>query len=178
MIPWFIATEPFNPTNGEAWGKYVRWSGINHLEEIVSLDPLLCPTVLSEMKDSYWPHVVNEDYMLSFFLDFEFFRKEIAAIPSKNVLCVFRNPPYQPSAPNVGDFDFLGYDLVDFENSASALTNCGGFPDVFSNAELSSVGLLPHFERALEVQNLLRVRHPEEFHANCHIWAIFRAKDY
>jgi Zn-dependent protease with chaperone function len=30
--------------------------------------------------------------------------------------------------------------------------------------------------RAVEVQRLLRQNHPEEIHANCHLWAIFREK--
>jgi hypothetical protein len=29
--------------------------------------------------------------------------------------------------------------------------------------------------RAVQVQALLRSLHPEEHHANCHVWAIFRA---
>jgi hypothetical protein len=75
----------------------------------------------------------------------------------------------------VARFQFLGYDLVDVEDTASALTNCGGFPDVFANSELSRFGLLPELARAVEVQRLLRSLHPEEHHANCHVWAIFRA---
>ena len=72
-------------------------------------------------------------------------------------------------------FEFLGYDLVDVQASASALTNCGGFPDVFGGAELSSKGLLRSFARAVEVQALLRATRPGEAHANCDRWAIFRA---
>ena len=73
------------------------------------------------------------------------------------------------------NFEFLGYDLVDVQASASALTNCGGFPDVFDKAELSSKGLLTSHARALQVQSELRARYPEEHHANCHVWAVSRA---
>src|SRR5574337_549154 len=99
---------------------------------------------------------------------------EVELIQRKNVLCVYRNPSQQPLAPTVADFEFLGYDLVDVQNSASALTSCRGFPDVFANSELSEHGLLPEFVRASEVQRLLRAMHPEEAHADCHLWAIFR----
>jgi hypothetical protein len=58
---------------------------------------------------------------------------------------------------------------------ASALTNCGGFPEVFASSELSGFGLLTDFGRAVEVQRLLRSRFPEEIHANCHLWAVFRS---
>ena len=73
------------------------------------------------------------------------------------------------------NFEILGYDLVDVQASASALTNCGGFPEVFENSELSSKGLLTSCTRALEVQSELRRRYPGQPHANCHVWAIFRA---
>lgn len=176
MQPWFIATERFDSTRGAAWTNYIAWSGLAHLDEVVSLDPILCPTVLPRIKDAYWPHIVNEDFMLSFFVDLDLLLKEISAVRKYNLLCVYRNPP-RPPPPCKGPvaFEFLGYDLVDVEASASALTNCGGFPDVFKNEELSSKGLLTSHARAVEVQAGLRSRYPEEHHANCHVWAISRA---
>jgi len=86
----------------------------------------------------------------------------------------FATPLTQPDAPAFADFRFLGYDLVDRESSISALTNCGGFPDAFANSELSNAGLLTDLRRAVEVQRTLRALHPEERHADCHVWAIFR----
>jgi hypothetical protein len=175
MIPGFIATQPFTPEDGDRWLDYLRWSGLMQLQEVVSLDGMLCPTLLPEIKDEYWPHMVQEDFMLNYFLDFDYLMTQVAAIEKKNVLCVFRNPPERPQAPPVAQFRFLGYDLVDVQGMASALTNCGGFPDVFANSELSSVGLLPDLERSIEVQAKLRSVHPGEHHADCHVWAIFRA---
>jgi hypothetical protein len=72
-------------------------------------------------------------------------------------------------------FDFVGYDLADIQGSTSALTNCGGFPEIFSNSELSEKGLLSSFVRAKQVQDDLRRLNPQEIHAHCHLWAIFRA---
>jgi hypothetical protein len=69
----------------------------------------------------------------------------------------------------------LGYDLVDVEGGASALTNCGGYPDVFADRELSPKGLLTSHGRALQVQAELRTKHPGEHHADCHVWAISKA---
>jgi len=175
MKPWFIATEPFAASDGTKWQKYIEWSGLTQLVELLSLDPMLCPPILADVKDEYWPHIVNENFMLAFFLDADFLRQQVANIHYKNLLCVFRNPSEPPIPPD-GPFYFAGYDLVDIEHSVSALTNCGGFPDVFSNSELSTVGLLPDFDRAVEVQKLLRQRYPQEPHAQCHLWAIFRER--
>jgi hypothetical protein len=174
MQPWFIATEPFRPGHPE-WARFIEWSGLSQLKEVV-FDPILCPTVLSETKAEYWPHIVNEDFMLNFFVDLEFLLGELPDAVERNLLCVFRNPVSEPPLPATSmNFEILGYDLVDVQASASALTNCGGFPEVFENSELSSKGLLTSCARALEVQSELRRRYPEEPHANCHVWAICRA---
>lgn len=172
--PWFIATEPFTPENGTKWRDYIDSSGLEQLVELVSLDSMLCPTLLPEIKDEYWPHIINEDFMLHFFVDFDFLVKEVASIPRKNVLSVLRNPSRHPEPPSIAPFEFLGCDLVDVQCSASALTNCGGFPDVFANAELSSTGLIPSRERAIDIQQRLRSAYPSEPHADCNVWAIFR----
>lgn len=175
MIPWFIATERFTPED-KAWNKYIKWSGLRQLKELVSLDTSLCPTVLPNIKDEYWPHIVNENFLTRFFLDFDFLSRQIQNVPEKNVLRVFRNPAQLPQDPSVADFQLLGYDLLEvYGADISALSNCGGFPNVFANSELSEFGLLTNFDRAREVQKTLRSLHPEEPHANCDLWAVFRA---
>jgi hypothetical protein len=177
MEPWFIATEPFRPGHPQ-WARFIEWSGLSQLKEVV-FDPILCPPVLPEIKAEYWPHIVNEDFMLQFFVNYDFFREQIAGIPAKNVLCVVRNPDGQPALPaSLGSFTFLGFDVVDVQSSASALTNCGGFPDVFDNTELSPHGLLMSHARALEVKARLHEKHPHEPHGECHVWAIFRADNH
>jgi hypothetical protein len=40
MQPWFIATQTFNSRQGEAWVKYIAWSRLAQLNEVVSLDPM------------------------------------------------------------------------------------------------------------------------------------------
>ena len=175
MQPWYIATDRFTSRH-KGWTKYIAWSGLTQLDEVVSLDPVLCPSLLADIKPEYWPHIVNEDFMLNFFVDLEFLLAQLPGAVEGNLLCVFRNPLNQPPLPTGSlTFEVLGYDLVDVQGSASALTNCGGFPEVFDNSELSSKGLLSSCTRALEVRSELRRRYPEEPHADCHVWAILRA---
>jgi hypothetical protein len=73
-------------------------------------------------------------------------------------------------------FAFAGFDLVDVRGDISALTNCGGFDGVFLNAELSEPGLLTNLTRAQQVQTSLRLEYPEESHAECHVWGIWRQR--
>ena len=176
MIPWFVATAKFDKTDA-TWAKYIEWSGLRQLDEVVSLDSSLCPTVLPDIKPEYWSHIVNEDFMLHFFTDLEYLRGETAAISRKNLLCVFRNPAGHPSAAQVPEgFEFIGYDLLEKDSGISALTNCGGFPKAFSDSELSEKGLLMAHERSRTVQDALLREYPNEPHADCHLWAIFRCR--
>ncbi|MBP1858434.1 hypothetical protein [Rhizobium herbae] len=175
MMPLYLAVEKFSPSDGQGWNDYVAWSGLTQLDEVVSLDGMICPFVLEEIKDSYWDHIVNEDNMLNFFTDFDFLLNELGAVQHANVLGVLRNPTLEAVQRGLGNrFHFVGYDLLDQDHSISALTNCGGFPDVFDNAELSTKGLLTDHSRAREIQHDLRRLHPEERHADCNVWAIFR----
>ena len=162
MIPWFVATEQFNKSDA-AWAKYIAWSGLKQLDELVSLDSSFCPTVLPDIKAEYWNHIVNEDFMLHFFTDLDYLRGETASIFRKNLLCVFRNPFAHPNAAQVPEgFEFIGYDLLDKESGTSALTNCGGFPKAFSNSELSEKGLLRTHARARTVHDALVREYPQE----------------
>ena len=176
MSPWFAATERFGPHLKDAWSKYVEWSGLNQLDEVVSLDAMLNPPLLAEMKAEYWPYFPSGCRMFGLFTDLAFLLGQVPQSSKRNILCVFLNPIEPPKLPqDLARFELLGYDLVEVEGSTSALTNCGGFPGVFSNGELSSKGLLVSHVRAQEVQAKLRASHPEEHHADCDLWAIARA---
>ena len=100
--PWFIAKATFTPGLGEAWEKYIEWSGLTQLDEVVSLDPMLCPSVLPDIKPSYWPHIVNEDFLLDYFVDLEFLLEQVAGITDRNLLRVHLNPPAPVDAASKG----------------------------------------------------------------------------
>jgi hypothetical protein len=176
--PFYIATKKFGPLAGESWAQYIKWSGLTQLRELVSLDGMICTTVLPEIKNDYWPFIVNENYMLYYFTDPEYLLTQIQNVPKKNLLCVFLDPAEQPITPaGPVQFSWRGYDLIEVNGDISALCNCGGFPKAFSNSELNEVGLLSDLGRAREVQARLREFYPKEHHshANCDVWAIFQA---
>lgn len=173
--PWFIAVERFGRADGSAWAKYVEWAKLDQVEELVSLDNMLCPTALRDVRDHYWPRIVNENFYLHFFTDLEFLRRELEAenVKGARLLCVFRNPDKRPAvSAELSSFCFLGFDLIEAESGISALSNCGGWPEL-DNRELSKWGLLEDHTRARELQTILPRNHPEEPHANCDLWAIF-----
>jgi len=173
--PLFIGTKRFAPSDGEKWHKYVDWAQIPALVEIVGLDCMLCRRLIDKFQDEDWQHIVNEDFRLDYFSHLDYLQRRIVGIYPRNVLGLYRNPGCHITAPpGPGDFRFAGYDLIEEQTQISALTNCGGFPDVFRNDELNRFGLIDDFERAREVRRALAQQHPAEHHAQCEIYAIWR----
>jgi hypothetical protein len=171
----FVAKRPFDLSVGEAWNQYVTWSRLSQLDEVVSLDNMLCPSVPEELTSADWDHNVHADYLTFFFRSLDYLRNRVAGDDRLNILTVLQNPTETDLAEtSLPGFAFAGFDLVDVHGDISALTNCGGFDLVFANAELSDLGLLTDLSRGRDVQTSLRLEYPEESHAECHVWAIWR----
>jgi hypothetical protein len=170
-----VAKRRFDHAAGERWTQYLAWSGLSQLAELVSLDEILCPTVPSQLVPEDWKYNVHADYHTSYFRSFQYLRERVAFERNLNLLGVLRNPtPQSLGAVSLPDFTLLGFDVVDVHGDISALANCSGFDDVFAGTELSSAGLLPDLGRADEVRHALLRSHPQEQHAECHVWAIWR----
>ena len=173
--PLFIATERFDPSDGEKWQKYCEWAKIRGLVEVVSLDAMLCKHLVNELQDEDWHHNVKEDFRLGYFYHLDYLTQRIQDIPRKKTswdyIEIRRFISQRLQRP--GDFGFVGYDLIEEETQISALTNCGGFPDVFGNEELNRFGLVCNFDRACEVKQFacpeLPGRTPCSVRVVCHL---------
>jgi len=175
--PWFKAVKKFSPQSGESWRKFIDFSGLNQLTELISFDICLCPDAIEELTDEDWKYNVDEDYVCFFFRDLEYLLKRVASRSDINILAAVRNPGEDCRDCFEDDrFEFMGYDVVDTCANISALTDHGGFKKAFRNEELSEVGLTPSFERAYEIQHLLRKLYPKDPHSNCDVWAIWKMK--
>ena len=174
---WFIAVQKFGPQSGESWRKFIEWSRLTQLTNLVSFDNCLCPCVIEELTAEDWEANVDQDYVCFFFRDLDYLLKRIIGRTDVNILAAIRNPT-EDSKDWFQDerFEFMGYDVVDIYGDISALTNCGGFEKAFRNDELSNVGLVSCFERAYEIKQLLRKCYSEEHHTECDVWAIWKMK--
>jgi hypothetical protein len=171
----FVAKRCFDPALGESWGRYVEWSGLSQLSEVVSLDDILCPTVPVQLSAADWEYNVHADYQTSYFRSLEYLRERVAGEQRLNILGILRDPtPGDLEQAVLPGFNLVGFDVLGVTGDVSALTNCGGFDDVFAKAELSHLGLLTDLERANQVQRDLRKAYPYESHADCHVWALWR----
>ena len=173
----FTVVERFHAGEGDRWAKYLEWSQLNHLKETITLDTCLCPPVLKKLSDSDWPHVLPEGPIYGMFSDLRWTESRVPPTPDTQLLAVIRDPQvgdvnHSPRS----DFEFAGYDLIEDQTQISALLNCGGFEKAFKPSDLSECGLIREYERAREVQGLLSKLYPEEPHADCTLYAIWRRR--
>lgn len=173
---WFIAIRPFGPERGPAWADYCAWIGRPFLRELVTLDSGLCPAALEPLTPEDWAHNVQADFLIEFFHHFDYLRARAAAAQPAMLLAALREPPRPaPELWHDPRFVFLGYDLVEKPGrGVSALANCGGFEPAFAGMPLSEVGLITAHPPALAARQRLRELFPDEPHADCHVWALWR----
>lgn len=180
METWFTATEKFGPEHGNGWLNYLEWAQLPQLREVISLDTSLCHSLFDDLVADDWNHNVHEDYLTCFFYDLDYVVQRVHHLLTKaNILAVVLEPSCDPSGLLTDErFIFYGYDLLEQATGISALTNCGGFPLAFDNAAISPAGLIADYEVAQTIQKRLCENYPDEHHANCELWAIWRLEQY
>ncbi len=114
---------------------------------------MLCPVVPEELVREDWEHNVHADYQVSHFRPLSYLRARVAGTAGLDVLAVLQNPSAADVARvALAGFALAGFDVVDVHGDVSALTNCGGFDDVFLPSELNQLGLLDHLDRSDSVR--------------------------
>jgi hypothetical protein len=182
MPGYYVAASRFDRTS-PGWEDFYEWRGLPQLVEVVSMENAAGALDADQLTDDEWRHVAPVEEVrcpaILCFRQLDALRGCISDLrrdEPTSLLWVFREPVEQPPLPETpSTFTFLGYDLIDDYTCISALTNCGGFPAAFSDADISELGLIRTLERAKQIQIDLRREYPEEPHADCSLWAIFRS---
>lgn len=174
MTPVFIAHRKFDPTYGETWSRYIEWTGFYHIHELVSTDSLLCPSLIDRLIEEDWDYNIHEDNRIYCFHDYQYLKRRINYDAGKHNILAIVERPSQPPDP-LDEFSFCGYDILDSHDSISVLTNCGGFPSIFSTKDINDVGLIPDLEKANTIAEAIRRFRPDDNHCcDCRVWAISR----
>ena len=170
----YSAISEFNSSVGERWTEFVSRSGLFHLKEVVSLDQALCPNAISTLVPEDWEYNVNEDYRIFFFRDLEYLSKRITGRQGVIIVGLLEEPQ-ELDVLKEKQHQLIGFDVVDAYCDSSALTNCGDFFDrAFRGEELNSSGLIARLDRAYEIKRSLRALYPDEPHADCLVWGVWR----
>jgi hypothetical protein len=172
----FTAVEKFGPGHS-GWSNFLKFSKLSQAEEIVGLDSILCARPTKELIDRDWDHLIDPEFP-GIFDSLEYLSERVRLTDEYNILAVSRDPSRDEIAQFVDKrFEFLGFDLIESPPAStgiSALTNCSGFDEAFQNGELSRFGLITDYDRAFEIREILKEKYPQEAHANCSVWAIWR----
>lgn len=160
-----------------SWQFYKEWSKLSHLRELVSLDNILCPLAFkpdykSEELYKYMP--VENGYGTDLFTSSDFVLTHLKDKSIYNFLAVIKEPGEECKHIPMDGFEFLGYDLLDYEYEISALSNCGGFDETFLPNDLNVVGLIDDFSKAADIRRRLKENNPDEHHADCNLFALWR----
>ena len=172
---WYTATERFDPSIGEEWNRYIAWANLPQLKECVSLDGTHRAGELAHLIDADWEHNVHRDYCTTYFWDLDYLLKRFERVrQAVNILAISFDPPFEVRELGIDPrFNFQGYDLID-QYQISAISNCIGFDDAFRRSDVSPVGLFDTYAFARQAQKLLHERYPDEHHAQCDVWAIWK----
>ena len=158
--------ETFGPENGDSWQNYCSWRQIE-FERFDSIDGMLRPNLFSEIEDSDWSHIVNENYMLHLITDLEFANYKREQIGSGSIVGVLTD------AHDEHNPHFCGYDVIDKYWDVSLLTNWGSDISLI-NKRIRPNALLAHIGVAKEVHEYLLAEYSTDDHvADCQIVSIY-----
>lgn len=176
MMPIFTACQRFSPQSGDAWSSYIEWSGLRHIEELVSMDSILCPSLIDQPDGADWDFNIHADYRCHWFHDYKYLKLRVNYDPSRHNLLAISECPTEAPEP-IDQFTFCGYDVLDGDNSVSVLTNCGGFPEIFSANDLNQFGLITDLGRVTEIAETIRLKELDYHCCDCRVWGIARYSD-
>lgn len=183
MDYWYTARETYDKysdVDGSSWREYMEFSKLTHLVEVVSLDSMLNGLAFEPDRgeNGDWGSIVTDGFHeTGLFKSMDYVIKKVKDKKRFNLLTVVKEPSEKCEEIEIPGFDFVGYDLLDKEYLASALSNCGGFDETFSPRDLNHYGLIDTFEKAYEIRDRLFKNNPEEDHADCYVFGLWRHKE-
>ena len=67
----FTAVEKFNPSDGDTWSKFIEWSRLFRLKELVSIDISLCPQVFTPENDEDCSNLISNEARFKMYRNLE-----------------------------------------------------------------------------------------------------------
>jgi hypothetical protein len=173
----YVALRKLNPSGHGERQNIVQSHGLSQLREVVSLDSMLCPSVIQSLTEEDMRHKVHEFLAHDFFSDLSYLMKRVANESQIEILAVLPEPTLaQVSQFNDPSFEFLGYELIDTETRIDPLLNCSTFKSLIPVEKLTNAGLISDFDKARQIQKELTDKFPDHVHSETVLFAIWRKK--
>lgn len=157
-----------------SFDSYRASSGFHHITELVTLDSLMCPNIIGELRAEDWKYNVKEDFRTELFrnVDYLLLRQPLDA-SKHQIIAALECPPAQFVIPN--GFTVCGYDIMDSSFGNSTLTNCGPIPDAFKPTDVNNFGLIDDQDKAFAIRDTMRTLYPDCPHlGDCEVWLLAR----
>jgi hypothetical protein len=182
MDYWYTATETYDKDyeDGPSWTKYIEFSKLTHLTELISLDGSLNKVVFEPDRGESgdWDFIITDNlFETGLFKSLDYVIKNVKDKERFNLLTVVKEPTQKCEKIEIPDFEFVGYELLDKDYSTSALSNCGGFNTTFKPSDLNQYGLIDTFAKAYDIRDRLFKNNPMEHHADCYVLGLWRHKE-
>lgn len=163
----------FDESNGQTWENYKVWKSIK-AERVISLDVGLCPGVIEKITTEDFKHRVYIEEFHDAFDSISWILQKVGQKKSNwQILAIQRIDSNNHKATLSGEFNFIGYDLIEIQTSISAITNCDGFDLAYSAVDLNINGLISDICNANKIASMLKEKYPNSNHADVTIWAIW-----
>ncbi len=175
MREWlYTLRERFTVHPQQRFDDYRMFSGFHHITELVTLDSMMCPDLIDELRTEDWEHNVQKDCRTELFRDANYLLSRQPLDASKHqLIAALECPPPDFVIPN--GFTICGFDIMDSYFGNSTLTNCGPIMDAFKPSEVNNFGLLDDRDRAFVIRDTMRALQPEDPHlGDCEVWLLAR----
>jgi hypothetical protein len=109
---------PWKKYHETSWEKYLKWSKLTHLTEVVSLDGILNEPLVESDYDNPddWNYIATDGvYETGFFTSLEYVLQKMDPRQRFNLLAEVIEPTQDCKNVKLEDFEFAGYDLLDKE---------------------------------------------------------------
>jgi hypothetical protein len=135
---------------------------------------MMCPDVITELRDEDWEHNVHKDFRTELFRNADYLLRRQPLDKSKHQLIAALECPTATQQVPRG-FDLCGHDIMDSYFGNSTLTNCGPIPEAFTPSDVNRFGLIDDRNMAFEIRDRMRKLQPEDAHlGNCEVWLLAR----
>lgn len=153
---------------------YRVFSGFAHVSEVVTLDSIICPDLIDELRAEDWKHNVPEDFRTRLFRDVQYLlNRQLLNQSQHQLLAALENPDAEATLPD--GFTRCGHDIMDSCLGNSTLTNSGPIPKAFSPSEVNDFGLIDDRDRAFAIRDAMRSLEPDDPHLeHCEVWLLAR----
>ena len=176
-----------DPPGERSWERFIEWSKLYHLTELVSLDRMhnedLVDPDYKNAEDWNYIHITTDEagqsYQSGLYTspDYVAKRPKVLARDRYNLLAVVVEPDQECRDIVLEGFEFVGYELLDQAFSISVLTNCGGLDGAHFPTDLNDKGLVDDFSKVRDIQKrCLEMRSVLAFHADTTVIAVWRHK--